>query len=673
MNWPAFANPWMLGGLLAVGLPVLIHYLTRARPKRVPFPPFKFLIEACAGQQSIYRLRKLILLTLRCLAVLALVLLFSRPFLKPRTAGANADANKRVVLVIDASLSMRAVQGGVTLFGRAQSEAADVLRGVESGSEAAVILAGATPRPLLPALSANIPALHEELVKSQPTFESADFTAALAQAKRMLGSAGVVYIFSDFQKSNWESVPELPGGLMCRLRPVTSQPVENVGIIGAKLAPAEPVAGESTEVVARVFNSTPRPREEIVRLQLGEFAQERRVTVPAFASQDAAFEVIFPHEGSFTGKVWLTPDDLREDDTRYLAVQAHKALQVLLVSDPEENDRSSAAFFISRALVPSEQAAPGLKIARRHGQDTDRGILETADVFVLVAPATLSGEAFEIISRRVQEGARFVAILDGTTASALVPAAFNPPFQLQRAVFAERGEGLVLGPGHLFPDADQGEWSALRFRRHLQTQVPASRNNEVLLSWGDGSAALTLSPAGKGAAVFMNIPLTADGGDLIGSPMFPSTVHELMRLLRRGAEEQAVNPGAAWVMEVAAQGEGAPVIAGPDGQEIQAQVIASGRKTRLAMPPARLPGIYSCKSGAASGAAAVNIDPRETDTRSISLDKLKTGEGTSITVLEGDRDLTLAGNTKPLWPALAAAAAACLALEMCLLAMWRRN
>jgi len=42
MNWPAFANPWLLAGLAAVGLPVLIHYLTRARPRRVAFPRSSF-------------------------------------------------------------------------------------------------------------------------------------------------------------------------------------------------------------------------------------------------------------------------------------------------------------------------------------------------------------------------------------------------------------------------------------------------------------------------------------------------------------------------------------------------------------------------------------------------------------------------------------------------------
>ena len=152
MNWLALTNPWMLAALAAVGLPVLIHYLTRARPRKVAFPPFKFLVEACAGRQSVHRLRTFLLLALRCLAVTALVLLFARPFLKPARAAAGAEAKRRVVLVVDASLSMRAVQRGVTLFARAQAEAANVLREVENGTEAGLILAGSAPRPLLPAL-----------------------------------------------------------------------------------------------------------------------------------------------------------------------------------------------------------------------------------------------------------------------------------------------------------------------------------------------------------------------------------------------------------------------------------------------------------------------------------------------------------------------------------------
>ena len=536
-----------------------------------------------------------------------------------------------------------------------------------------MILAGSTPRTLLPALSRNVPALHEALVKVEPTYEAADFQAALALAKKLLGGTGTLYIFSDFQKSNWETAGELPAGLLCRLRPVTTEPVDNVALVGARLLPEEPVAGESAEVICTVFNCSPRPREETVRFQLAEFTQERQVKLPPFATADCAFNVTFPHDGSFAGKAWLEPDDLREDNTRYLAVRVHKTLQILFVSDADAGDQASAAFFVSRALVPSAQAAPGLNLIRRHGQDTDRGILETADLFILVPPATLTGEAVEIMTRRVQEGARFLAVVDGPTASGLMPAGLNPPFRLLRTVISEAGDALVPGPRKLFGESDAGDWSAARFRRHFQNEVLPGRKDDVVLSYADGSAAVTLSSVGKGAAVFANLPLTPDGGDFIGSPMFPATLHELLRALRRSSDAQAVTPGTAWVLETPTRSEGALSVLDPEGVAIESQMIASGRASRLALPAAKLPGIYSVKQGGAVvSVAAVNIDPRESDTRPIPLEQIKAATGAAVSVVRGEEDLLLAGKARPLWPQLAAAAAALLALEMILLALWRR-
>jgi len=676
MNWLAFTTPWMLAALAAIGLPVLIHYLTRARPRKIAFPPFKFLIEACAGKQSVHRLRTFLLLALRSLAVAALVLLFARPFLKPARGAAGAEAGRRVVLIVDASLSMRAVQSGVTLFGRAQAEAADVLRQLENGTEAGLILAGSSPRPLLPALSRNLPALHEELVKAQPTFEQGDMNAALSLAKTLLGSAGTIYVFSDFQKSNWEAVRELPAGIACKLRPVTENPVDNIAVVGAELTPANPVAGETVEVVCKVFNCSPRPVEAAVRLELGETAQERRVPVAAFGTSQASFNVVFSRTGVFTGKASLSPDDLREDNTHYFAVTVQKALQVLLVSDADVSDQKSAAFFVQRALVPSGTAAPGINITRRHSQDTDRGILETADVFLLVAPAKLTGEAGDIISRRVQEGARLISVLDGPTAPLLVPSACNPPFELQRAVFSSSGDSLVTAARLLFPDSDAADWSGFRFYRHYQNQVLKTRENDIVLAYADGSAALTISSVGKGAAVFLNLPLTPEGGDFIGNPLFPATLHELLRTLRKSSGDRVVTPGQSWVLESAMPTDSGFSVHDPEGQPVLAPVLTSGRTTRLAMPPARLAGIYTLNAATGTnqaGAGVVNLDPRESDTRQIALDQLKAGAGASITLIKNETELALGEKAIPLWPQLAAAAAIFLALEMLLLSLWRKT
>jgi len=673
MNWPSFVHPWMLAGLAAAALPVLIHFLTRARPRRIAFPPYQFLLEACAGQQTLHRLRTIVLLTIRTLAVLALALLFARPFFKPAGAVAGTAAGARFAIVLDASLSMRAVDQGVPLFARAQAEAADVLRGLDSGAEAAVILEGVRPRALLPALSRNIPALHEALVKAQATFEYGDPAAALALAAKMLNGPGTIYVFSDFQKSNWVPLRELPGGVVCHLRPVSGAAVENVGITAARLSPAEPVMGEPLEVAGTLFNATARPREESVRLELGDFTHETRVTVPALGTAEAVFNVSVPRVGSLVGTLSLPPDDLVEDNTRYLLARVSPALRILLVSDADESDQQSAAFYLSRALAPSPEAAPGLTVIRRQSQDADRGVLETADVFVLAAPATLSGEAVEIISRRVKEGARLMVFLDGPTAAQLLAPSYDPPFRLVRTVTSEAGDGITAGPQKLFQEGDGEDLAGLRFHRHFQCQLVQSRQNDVLFSYADGSPAVALNAEGLGAAVYVNLPLTPDSGDFIGHPLFPAMLHELLRQLRRSTDEQAVTPGVAWTLNVPTKSEGTITVSDPQGHLLDAQVVSSGRITRLALPPAALPGDYVVRQGDVVIAhAVVNVDPRETDTRPIALENLKSGPGTAVTVARDEDDLLTAGKTRQLWPQLAGIAAALLALEMVLLSVWRR-
>ncbi|HUR59066.1 MAG TPA: BatA and WFA domain-containing protein [Opitutaceae bacterium] len=666
-----FANPWMLLGLAAVGLPVLIHYLTRARPRLVVFPPFKFLVEACAGQQSLHRLRALLLLTLRCLALLALVLLFARPALRSRPA-VSAPSQTRVAVIIDSSLSMRAVQNGLPLFARAKTEAAEILRSLDASAEAVVILAGAVPRPLLPALSRNITALHDALVKAEPTFESGDPAAALSLAKKLLGEGGTVYVFSDFQQANWSGVSELPAGLSTRVRSVVDGAVDNIGITSVRLAPAAPVIGEPVEVLCTAFNSSPRSRKETVRLALGDVAQSAQILIPPFHSANAAFRVNFSQPGVVTGQASVDADDLAEDNTRHIALRVHQAMQLLVLSDADIEDHLSAAFFISRALVPAASAAPGLTLVRRHSQDADRGILETADTFVIVAPATLSGEALEIIGRRVKDGAQLLAFLDGATSPSLLLPSLSPPFQLLRAVKTTAGEPLVPTARKLFAAVEAADWGQIRVHRRFQTQLQPGRGDDVLLTYADQSAALTLNTVGQGAVVFANMPLTPDGTDLIGHPLFPSLLHELLRLVRRGDDARETTPGHAWALDALTATDAEIGIRDPRGQPVAAQVLARGRTTRLSLPPAEQPGVFLAQQAAATvGASAVNIDPRESDTRPAALGQLKPGAGATLAVVRDEGELSLAASARSLGPECAAAAAFFFSAEMLLLAWWR--
>ena len=255
----------------------------------------------------------------------------------------------------------------------------------------------------------------------------------------------------------------------------------------------------------------------------------------------------------------------------------------------------------------------------------------------------------------------------------LAPPALRPPFQLLQAVSSAAGDSLVAGPGRLFGEADAADWSSIRLHRHWLAPLAPGRENEMLLAYPDGSAAVTLTPAGKGSVVFANLALTPDGGDLIGHPVFPAMLHELLRSVRQSAGERAVTPGEAWTLDALTGSESAVSLLDPDNQPVESKVLSSGRTTRFALPTASKPGAYLARQdGRVAGAGVVNVDPRESDTRPLAVESLKPGQGSSVSVLRGDEDLLLAGQARPLWPHLAAAALVFFGCEMLLLAVWRR-
>src|SRR2546427_10377281 len=115
----AFLNPIFLLGAIAAGVPVLVHLVRRTRAPRIQFPSLMFLRKI--EQKTIRRrkLRNLMLLLVRCAALLLLALAFARPFFTGATPVSAAGDRTSTVILIDGSDSMR--YGDV--FNRAEQSA----------------------------------------------------------------------------------------------------------------------------------------------------------------------------------------------------------------------------------------------------------------------------------------------------------------------------------------------------------------------------------------------------------------------------------------------------------------------------------------------------------------------------------------------------------------------
>src|SRR5215208_3402604 len=132
----AFLSPIFLLGAMAAALPVLVHLVRRTRAVKIQYPSLMFLRRI--EQKTIRRrkLRNILLLALRCAALLLLALAFSRPyFTGPTPVSALSDRLASVILV-DGSYSMR--YGDV--FDRAKQAARDVINKAAANEQIALVV-----------------------------------------------------------------------------------------------------------------------------------------------------------------------------------------------------------------------------------------------------------------------------------------------------------------------------------------------------------------------------------------------------------------------------------------------------------------------------------------------------------------------------------------------------
>src|SRR5712691_10869758 len=96
-----FVFPILLGGLALAGIPILLHLIMRQKPKTLPFPAFRFLLQRHKMNLRKLRLRHLLLLALRILLIAAVCLALARPKIFHAGLHLSSDRPVAAILVFD--------------------------------------------------------------------------------------------------------------------------------------------------------------------------------------------------------------------------------------------------------------------------------------------------------------------------------------------------------------------------------------------------------------------------------------------------------------------------------------------------------------------------------------------------------------------------------------------
>jgi len=193
-----FLYPGFLFALFAVLIPVIIHLFNFRKFKKVYFSNVAFLKEIKEQNSSKEKLKNLLILACRILAIVFLVLAFARPILRS-TSKIDQQKDNIVSIYIDNSYSMEAVNRDGSLLDEAKREAKEVVKAFQINDRFQL-------------LTNDFEGKHQRLLNADEFIQAVDevkISSATKQIQQIINRQQAVftgannrfaYLISDFQK-----------------------------------------------------------------------------------------------------------------------------------------------------------------------------------------------------------------------------------------------------------------------------------------------------------------------------------------------------------------------------------------------------------------------------------------------------------------------------------------
>ena len=323
MGWAA---PWAFAFLALVPLVLLLHSL-RLRRREVRISAVYLWEELLRERRSTFgmsRLLRSLLLLLQILGIAALTLGLADPFARlPSTKEGD------IVLVFDASASMRSLSKGEERFAQARELALDLVQRLHPNSEMAIIYANSHPTLRVP-FTTDRTMLKQALAGLAPTDEPGNLAKAVQLGRSLLGGerSGEVLVLSD------DTDPYL-SDLLSADRQVRTLKVSggerNVGITKFEVRPRVNRPGDY-EILVNVANFSRQAESFELALSLNwKTLQRTRYTFEGGERQS----LIFPYTGAANGVVEAVlelNDDLSADNRAATVLSDRAPVWILLVT-----------------------------------------------------------------------------------------------------------------------------------------------------------------------------------------------------------------------------------------------------------------------------------------------------------------------------------------------------
>lgn len=516
----SFLAPAFLLGALSAAVPIVLHLLRHEAAPSIPFSAVRFLRHAPVEERRRRRLRDLLLLALRVVAVVLLAVGFARPYL----AAGRVSGDGVTVIAVDVSFSL----GAPGQMAKVRASAREAIRAAP-GTHRVAVVAFSDGTDVLVAPTRDRGAALAAIERLEAGYGATRYRQALAAAGALLdGAPGRIVLVTDLQRTGWETDDggTLPNGVTVELRDV-GMPKGNLAVAAIRREPG----GTS----ATVINAGSAPRA--VRAALAVDGQPRAVatgTVPPGGATDLKFPVALPE----TVAASVTVEDGEgppADDTRHAVFAPPAPLGITLVT---ATGQPRDALYLERALVAGEdEHRVALDTVAVAAVATLRlETLRATEVVFLLATRGLDRKGVERLATYVRDGGGVVVVAGPYVEPGPVAELLGVGVSPDRPATPEQWVGTIsLAPVDLRHPVFRSfgplaaNLTQVRFRR--TRQLVSVADGLVVARFSDGREAVVEYRRGRGRVLLFGSDLNNEWNDFPLHPTFAPFVHELARYL----------------------------------------------------------------------------------------------------------------------------------------------
>lgn len=415
-------NPVILWGLFAISVPIIIHLLNLRRTKKIEFPTLMFLKEIQQTKYKKIRLKQLLILLCRIGFITALVFAFANPISHGYLGSAGGKLRSTVILVIDDSFSMQAVEKGKSGLETAKDKIRDIYSLFDDKDEIFFTTTSdaVLQKNIKPVSSAE--KLNYYLQAVQPTAIPADYNDVITESILLFENSNnpnkEIFVITDGQKNNFEfdkyiiQDPEKEKDVHINFILTTEHTASNISIdtIDVKTKIFEKNKNVYLKCRVNNRNSYNVTGKTLTLYFEGKTIDEKSIDIPAGTAVDVEFSFVPSSTGYRSGFVELTQsnlsdDEINYDNKRYFTIYIPSTVKILISSA----NGASNVFLKSVLNTVNEYISDSLRINSKYFETKEAGTitdetLKDKELLILNGKVNILDEETKAIEKYLSSG-----------------------------------------------------------------------------------------------------------------------------------------------------------------------------------------------------------------------------------------------------------------------------